>query len=109
MELSTIREADARTIKELNHTTLLIDRLQVAEPIDHNEIEARQARSGHQLIGQERTDRSTLDRLIRPAGRQSAGRLCSRQDLGHVGPRLVIVGNDDWICLDRLRAFAVTT
>ena len=40
MDLITFQEADARLFKELKHTTLLIERLQGADTIDHEELEA---------------------------------------------------------------------
>jgi len=46
MDLITFQEADARLFKELNNTKLLIERLQVADPIDHDELEAQQTRLG---------------------------------------------------------------
>jgi len=46
MDLITFQEADARLFKELKHTTLLIERLQAADPIDHEELEAQQTRLG---------------------------------------------------------------
>jgi hypothetical protein len=44
MDLITFQEADARLYKELKHTKVLVDRLQAADPIDHEELEAQQTR-----------------------------------------------------------------
>ena len=46
MDLITFQEADARLFKELKHTMLLIERLQGADTIDHEELEAQQTRLG---------------------------------------------------------------
>jgi hypothetical protein len=44
MDLITFQEADARLYKELKHTKVLVDQLQAADPIDHEELEAQQTR-----------------------------------------------------------------
>jgi hypothetical protein len=44
MDLITFQEADARLFKELAHTRLLVEQLNAADPVDHEEIAAQQVR-----------------------------------------------------------------
>ena len=44
MDLITFQEADARLFKELVHTRSLVEQLNAADPVDHEEIAAQQVR-----------------------------------------------------------------
>jgi hypothetical protein len=44
MDLITFQEADARLFKELAHTRSLVEQLNAADPVDHEEIVAQQTR-----------------------------------------------------------------